>query len=135
MFHDVRIQHLPCVDFFLQNRWSTKGGSRLLVAMGHLLRCFRWSHWLRCRWRNLDTSSQSSNYFVQPRMLRSWLVSDRTRFDIVYTDTILSVVFQWSVSYMISPDSANLGIKAVYVWAGLLVPFTILLWLYYPEVS
>jgi SP family general alpha glucoside:H+ symporter-like MFS transporter len=36
---------------------------------------------------------------------------------------------------MISPDAANLGIKAVYVWAGLLVPFTILLWLYYPEVS
>ncbi|THY41778.1 MFS general substrate transporter [Aureobasidium pullulans] len=43
------------------------------------------------------------------------------------------VVFQWTVSYMISPDAANLGIKAVYVWAGLLVPFTILLWLYYPE--
>lgn len=36
---------------------------------------------------------------------------------------------------MISKDAANLGIKAVYVWAGLLVPFTILLWLYYPEVS
>jgi len=36
---------------------------------------------------------------------------------------------------MISPDAANLGIKAVYVWAGLLVPFTILLWLYYPEVG
>lgn len=35
---------------------------------------------------------------------------------------------------MISPDAANLGIKAVYVWAGLLVPFTVLLWLYYPEV-
>ncbi|KAI5267423.1 MFS general substrate transporter [Aureobasidium subglaciale] len=43
------------------------------------------------------------------------------------------VVFQWTVSYMISPDAANLGIKAVYVWAGLLVPFTVLLWLYYPE--
>ncbi|KAI4778085.1 MFS general substrate transporter [Aureobasidium sp. EXF-3400] len=43
------------------------------------------------------------------------------------------VVFQWTVSYIISPDAANLGIKAVYVWAGLLVPFTILLWLYYPE--
>ena len=36
---------------------------------------------------------------------------------------------------MISPDSGNMGVKAVYVWAGLLVPTTILLWLYYPEVS
>jgi hypothetical protein len=35
---------------------------------------------------------------------------------------------------MISPDAANLGVKAVYVWAGLLVPFTILLWFFYPEV-
>jgi SP family general alpha glucoside:H+ symporter-like MFS transporter len=36
---------------------------------------------------------------------------------------------------MISPDAANLGINVVYVWVGLLVPFTILLWLYYPEVN
>ncbi|KAH7125837.1 general substrate transporter [Dactylonectria macrodidyma] len=43
------------------------------------------------------------------------------------------VVFQWSVSYMISPDAGNMGVKAVYVWAGLLIPTTILLWLYYPE--
>ena len=43
------------------------------------------------------------------------------------------VVFQWSVSYMISPDAGNLGVKAVYVWAGLLIPTTVLLWLYYPE--
>jgi SP family general alpha glucoside:H+ symporter-like MFS transporter len=35
---------------------------------------------------------------------------------------------------MISPDAGNMGVKAVYVWAGLLVPTTILLWLYYPEV-
>lgn len=44
------------------------------------------------------------------------------------------VVFQWTVSYMISPDAANLGVKAVYVWAGLLVPTVIILWLFYPEV-
>ena len=44
------------------------------------------------------------------------------------------VVFQWTVSYMISPDAANLGVKAVYVWAGLLVPTVVLLWLFYPEV-
>ncbi len=36
---------------------------------------------------------------------------------------------------MISPDAANLGVKAVYVWAGLLVPTVALLYLYYPEVS
>lgn len=44
------------------------------------------------------------------------------------------VVFQWSVSYMISPDAGNLGVKAVYVWAGLLIPTVIILWLFYPEV-
>ncbi|KAG5660827.1 hypothetical protein KAF25_002470 [Fusarium avenaceum] len=43
------------------------------------------------------------------------------------------VVFQWTVSYMISPDAGNLGVKAVFVWAGLLLPTTILLWLFYPE--
>ncbi|KAL3965649.1 hypothetical protein ACCO45_002653 [Purpureocillium lilacinum] len=43
------------------------------------------------------------------------------------------VVFQWTISYMISPDAANLGVKAVYVWAGLLVPTVALLYLYYPE--
>lgn len=35
---------------------------------------------------------------------------------------------------MISPDAGNMGIKAVYVWAGMLVPTTILLWFFYPEV-
>lgn len=49
--------------------------------------------------------------------------------------TLHSVVFQWSISYMISPDAANLGLKAIYIWAGLLVPTTVLLYLYYPEVS
>ena len=46
-----------------------------------------------------------------------------------------SVVFQWVTPYMISPDQANLGVKAIYVWAGLLVPTIVLLFLYYPEVS
>lgn len=36
---------------------------------------------------------------------------------------------------MISPDAGNMGVKAIYVWAGLLVPTVILLYLYYPEVS
>lgn len=36
---------------------------------------------------------------------------------------------------MISPDAGNLGVKAVFVWAGLLVPTTVLLWFFYPEVS
>ncbi|KAK7591514.1 hypothetical protein V3481_006160 [Fusarium oxysporum f. sp. vasinfectum] len=34
---------------------------------------------------------------------------------------------------MISPDAGNLGVKAVFVWAGLLVPTTVLLWFFYPE--
>lgn len=34
---------------------------------------------------------------------------------------------------MISPDAANMGVKAVYVWAGLLIPTTVLLWAFYPE--
>ena len=50
-------------------------------------------------------------------------------------DVSTSVVFQWTISYMVSPDYANLGVKAIYVWAGLLVPTTLLLWMYYPEVS
>ena len=36
---------------------------------------------------------------------------------------------------MISPDAGDLGVKAVYVWAGLLIPTTVLLYVYYPEVS
>jgi len=36
---------------------------------------------------------------------------------------------------MISPDQADLGVKAIFVWAGLLVPTIILLFLYYPEVG
>jgi hypothetical protein len=35
---------------------------------------------------------------------------------------------------MISPDAGNMGVKAIYVWAGLLIPTVILLWLFYPEV-
>ena len=51
------------------------------------------------------------------------------------TNIIVSVVFQWTIPYMISPDSANLGVKAIYVWAGLLVPVIIILYFFYPEVS
>ncbi|ORY27930.1 and other transporter-domain-containing protein [Naematelia encephala] len=43
------------------------------------------------------------------------------------------VVFQWSVSYMISPDAANMGVKAIYIWAGLLIPTTVILYFFYPE--
>lgn len=34
---------------------------------------------------------------------------------------------------MISPDAGDLGVKAIYVWAGLLVPTTIILYFFYPE--
>ena len=51
------------------------------------------------------------------------------------TSTDPSVVFQWVTPYMISPDKANLGVKAIFVWAGLLVPTIALLYFFYPEVS
>lgn len=35
---------------------------------------------------------------------------------------------------MISPDAADLGIRAVFVWAGLLVSTVIVLYFFYPEV-
>ena len=34
---------------------------------------------------------------------------------------------------MISPDAGDMGVKAIYVWAGLLVPTVVILYLYYPE--
>ncbi|ATY58282.1 MFS alpha-glucoside transporter [Cordyceps militaris] len=46
---------------------------------------------------------------------------------------VVFVVFQWTIPYMISPDEANLGVKAIYVWAGVLVPTIIVLYIYYPE--
>ncbi|THX01063.1 hypothetical protein D6D17_06291 [Aureobasidium pullulans] len=94
--------------------WRAKGSSGVLVALGHLLRRF-------CR--GFVAAGETST----PR-----LRAQTTSFNLGCYG-LGFVVFQWTVSYMISPDAANLGIKAVYVWAGLLVPFTILLWLYYPE--
>jgi hypothetical protein len=44
-------------------------------------------------------------------------------------------VFQWSVPYIINPDAGNLGIKATYIFAGLLVPTIAGIWYLYPEVS
>jgi hypothetical protein len=44
-------------------------------------------------------------------------------------------VFQWSVSYMISPDAGNMGVKAIYVWCGMLAPTVAILYFFYPEVS
>lgn len=35
---------------------------------------------------------------------------------------------------MISPDAGDMGVKAVYVWAGMLVPTVVILYFYYPEV-
>lgn len=35
---------------------------------------------------------------------------------------------------MISPDEANLGVKAIYVWAGFLLPTIVVLYIFYPEV-
>ncbi|KAJ2983001.1 hypothetical protein NQ176_g1015 [Zarea fungicola] len=46
---------------------------------------------------------------------------------------VVFVVFQWTIPYMISPDEANLGVKAIYVWAGFLLPTIIILYIFYPE--
>jgi hypothetical protein len=35
---------------------------------------------------------------------------------------------------MISPDAGNMGVKAIYIWAGMLVPTVAILYIYYPEV-
>lgn len=45
-----------------------------------------------------------------------------------------SLIFQWVVPYLISPDSADLGVKAAYIFAGFLVPLTVAIYFYYPEV-
>lgn len=49
--------------------------------------------------------------------------------------TCHSVIFQWSTSYMISADAGDLGVKALYVWAGMLVPTVAILYFFYPETS
>jgi hypothetical protein len=36
---------------------------------------------------------------------------------------------------MISPDAANLGTKAAYIFAALVVPVTLIVYFFYPEVS
>lgn len=35
---------------------------------------------------------------------------------------------------MIAPDAANWGIKAAYLFAGQLIPMTVLVYFFYPEV-
>lgn len=131
----MHLQHLSGHNLLLQDCGCSKGSSWLPPPLGHLLWCLCRTHWFCRCWRNFNSSLESSDDLFQPWVLRSWLVSN---LPLLIKNLYLlchSVVFQWTVSYMISPDAANLGIKAVYVWAGLLVPFTILLWLYYPEVS
>jgi hypothetical protein len=100
------------------------------TLLGILLRCLCRTYRFRRRRRDIYPSTPRTNHLVQLGMLRSRIVS--TTFEI---PTDLSVVFQWSVSYMISPDAANMGVKAIYIWAAMLVPTTVLLWLFYPEVS
>ncbi|THX17747.1 hypothetical protein D6D17_02339 [Aureobasidium pullulans] len=66
-------------------------------------------------------------------MLRSQLVSCPCLSLEIPCLSYLSVVFRRIGSYMNSPDAANLGIIAVYVCAGLLVPFAIILASHNPE--
>ena len=109
-----------------------QGCSGVSTLLGFLLWCFGGTYRICCRRRNFYPSSSSANHLIQLGLLRSWIVS------MICTDKILtrlSVIFQWSVSYMISPDAANMGVKAIYIWAAMLVPTTVLLYLFYPEVG
>jgi hypothetical protein len=35
---------------------------------------------------------------------------------------------------MLSPDAANLGVKAAYIFAGLVLPVFVIVYFFYPEV-
>lgn len=108
----------------------------MLAHLGLVLWCFSWSYRICRCWRDVDSSSACSNDLFQLGLLRGWIVSCLLcRLSGYNSNSSSSVVFQWTISYMISPDAANLGVKAVYVWAGLLVPTTALLWFFYPEVK
>jgi SP family general alpha glucoside:H+ symporter-like MFS transporter len=50
-------------------------------------------------------------------------------------ELIHSFVFYWTVPLMISPDAGNLGVRAAFVFAGLVVPVIIGVYFFYPEVS
>ncbi|KAL1858280.1 hypothetical protein VTK73DRAFT_7864 [Phialemonium thermophilum] len=47
----------------------------------------------------------------------------------------LNVVFTYTIPYLISPTSANLGVKTAYLFAGLLLPTVIGLYFLYPETT
>ncbi|KAK1927060.1 hypothetical protein DB88DRAFT_514651 [Papiliotrema laurentii] len=44
-------------------------------------------------------------------------------------------IFYWTVPLMISPDAANLGTKAAYIFAALVVPVTLIVYFFYPETT
>lgn len=135
MFPHVCLRYRPWNDWILQVGLREQCRARFLATLGHLLRMLRGPDRLRRSWRNINTSSESSNHIFQLGLLRDRLVSRTVPTVSDLLTLLFSVVFQWCVSYMISPDAGNMGVKAVYVWAGLLIPTTLLLWMYYPEVS
>jgi len=126
----VLVQHWCRYFGPLCGRSGWQGGAGMSTLLGVLLRCLGRTYRLRRRRRDFYPSTPGTDHLIQLGLLRSRIVS--TTFEI---PTDLSVVFQWSVSYMISPDAANMGVKAIYIWAAMLVPTTVLLWLFYPEVS
>ena len=71
----MRLQHRSCFDFLLDfgGIWQTSPG--VFVIMGPLLRCIRRPHRICCRSRDFYGAPESSNYFVQPWLLWTWLVS------------------------------------------------------------
>lgn len=68
------LQYRTWNDRLLQNRCIGEGCSRLPVALGDLLRLLSWTHRLRRSWRNLDSSSPSSDNVLQPGLLWRRLV-------------------------------------------------------------
>lgn len=135
MLLDVHLQHRSRIDLVLQYRRCRQSRVGLPATLGDLLRLLCRTNWLCRLRRNVDTALEGPNDVVQSGMLWHWIVS-KLFFDAGCLKlTVCSVVFQWSVSYMISPDAADLGVRAVFVWAGLLVPTVIVLYFSYPEVT
>lgn len=134
MLPHVRLQCLSRHHGLLKVRLLIPRCIGLPPVVGHLLWLLCWTHWVCRIRRNFDASPQSPDHFVQLGLLRSRIVSNQIMYTSFVMLILVSVVFQWAISYMISPDAGNMGIKAVYVWAGMLIPTTIILYFFYPEV-
>lgn len=71
----VRFQHRPWNNGILQVRLCKQRSTGVPVALGHLLWQLRWTNWLCCVRRDLNSSSEGPDNFVQLGLLWHWLVS------------------------------------------------------------